>query len=357
MTYVSSRERLAEVKKQLETGGSVDPITVRQFIRWFGAERRGNQVAWRIRRALERNNLTTTPDFDGAHIDAEISFVEKSTGTQVTLALETAATEPQSDSAVAELMAKMIEGASADPAFRVGRLESANTKPLCVKPDCTLSEAATLMLRHDFSQLPVMSNDREVKGIISWETIGSRLAFGLRQVETVRECMKPHYEVKTTDSLFGVIARIVEHSYVLVRGENRTISGIVTTSDLSLQFQQVSEPFLLLSEIENHIRLLIDGKFTADELSSVRDPGDQARLIESVADLTLGEHIRLLENPVNWQKVGLKVDRKTFIRELDKVRGVRNDVMHFDPDGISSDDHDSLRNFLHFMHELRIFAY
>ena len=356
MRYVSSSERLAEVKRQLQAGESVEPITVRQFIKWFGAERRGNRVAWRIRRALERNELSTVPDFDGAHIDAEICFIGKTTTAQTPPPLKTSQDEAQGSAAVVELIAEMIEGANADPAFRVGRLESANTKPLCVKPDCSLSEAATLMLRHDFSQLPVMSNDREVKGIISWETIGGRLAFGQRQVETVRECMKPHYEVKATDSLFGVIARIVEHSYVLVRGEDRTISGIVTTSDLSLQFQQISEPFLLLSEIENHVRLVVDGKFTADELSSVRDPSDQGRLIESVADLTLGEHIRLLENPANWKKTGLKVDRKTFISELDQVRRVRNDVMHFDPDGISSEDHESLRNFLHFMHELRLFA-
>ena len=212
------------------------------------------------------------------------------------------------------------------------------------------------MLLFDFSQLPVMQNDREVKGIVSWESIGSRLALKEKPVETVRECMKPHYEVKATDSLFRVIAHIVEHSYVLVRGDDRTITGIVTTSDLSLQFQQLSEPFLLLSEIENHVRLVMDGKFTADELSSVRDSADPERVIETVADLTLGEYIRLLENPANFQKTGLNVDRKVFVRELDHVRRIRNDVTHFDPDGITEKDHELLRHFLQFMHELREIA-
>ena len=32
------------------------------------------------------------------------------------------------------------------------------------------------MLAHDFSQLPVMTTSREVKGAVSWKTIGSRLA-------------------------------------------------------------------------------------------------------------------------------------------------------------------------------------
>lgn len=354
MSFMTSSERLAEIKGKIEAGESLPPVTVRHFIKWFGAERRGNKVAWRIRRSLERSNLATTPDFDGAHIDAELTFALRPTVENLSLGFAAPALESNSTVA-AEMVVELIEGAAADPAFRIGRLDSANKKPLSVKPDCSLIEAATLMLRHDFSQLPVMQNERDVKGIVSWESIGAQLAFSQSGASTVRECMKPHNEVKSTDSLFGVIARIVEHSYVLVRGEDRVISGIITTSDLSLQFQQISEPFLLLSEIENHVRLLIDGKFSSEELSTVRDPGDQYRLIESVADLTMGEHIRLLENPDNWAKIGLKIDRRTFIDGLDKVRGIRNDVMHFNPDGILDEDHESLRRFLRFMHELRLF--
>ncbi len=209
------------------------------------------------------------------------------------------------------------------------------------------------MLRHDYSQLPVMSNERDVKGVISWESIGSRLAFAADKPEFVREYMKGHHEVNSTDSLFRVISRIVEHSYVLVRAVDRTISGIVTTTDLSLQFQQLSEPFLLLAEIENHVRKLIDGKFTVDELSSVKDEADPDRVIETVADLTFGEYIRLLENPEHWDKTQLRVDRKVFVKELDKVRLIRNDVMHFDPDGITDEDHSLLRHFVQFLHDVR----
>ena len=248
---------------------------------------------------------------------------------------------------------ELIAGAAADPAFRVGRLLPPNSRPLSVSPDCTLNEAVTLMLRHNYSQLPVMTNERDVKGIVSWETIGPRLAIRGTPVQFVRECMKSHFEVLSTDLLFRVIGDIVENSYVLVRGEDRTITGILTTTDLSFQFQQLAEPFLLLGEIENHIRSLIDGKFTREELGSIKDDADDDRTIESVADLTLGEFIRLLGNPEYWTKSGLRVDRKVFTQELDRVRQIRNDVMHFDPDGITSEDHALLRHFLHFLHELR----
>lgn len=291
---------------------------------------------------LERARLRTIPDFDSVYIDSKIRFAVVEVAVAPTPSEIAPADEVQGESpAPCEPPVELIAGAVSDPAFRVGRLASANTKPLSVSPDATLSQAVTLMLRHDFSQLPVMTNDRDVKGMVSWESIGSRLALG-RTVTVVRECMKPHHEVLSNESLFRVIAQIVEHSYVLVRGIDKVISGIVTTSDLSLQFQQLSEPFLLLSEIENHVRLLIDGRFTADELASSKDSADADRKIESVADLTFGEYIRLLENPVNWAKTGLAVDRAIFIHELDQVRRIRNDVMHFDPDGITDDDHEVL---------------
>jgi hypothetical protein len=110
------------------------------------------------------------------------------------------------------------------------------------------------------------------------------------------------------------------------------ISGIVTTSDLSLEFQQLTEPFLLLSEIENHIRGMIhNAGFTVEELRECRDSAEETREIEGVFDLTFGEYIKLLENKDSWGKLKLKIDQKIFFQDLDRIRKIRNDVMHFDP--------------------------
>lgn len=354
MTEVSVKSRLEQIYAALENGEPVQSVTVREFISWFSAERRGSWVVWNIRRHLEEAKLRTIPYFDNAYIDSQIKFAVIEPPIEEQISSEEVSTDDAETCTVLDIdsMSPLITGALVDPSFRIGRLESANTKPLSVNPNTTLSEAVTLMLRHNYSQLPVMTNERDVKGIISWESIGSRLALG-KKPSHVRECMKPHYEVGLNDSLFRVIGHIIEHSYILVRGEGRVITGIVTTTDLSLQFQLLSEPFLLLSEIENHIRLLIDGKFTAIELASAKDASDNDRKIESVADLTFGEYIRLLENPTYWEKTGLAVDRGIFVKELDKVRIIRNDVMHFDPDGITNDDHQLLLHFMQFLHELQ----
>lgn len=50
--------------------------------------------------------------------------------------------------------------------------------------------------------------------------------------------------------------------------------------------------------------------------------------------------------------MGLRVDRVVFCAEMDKVREIRNDVMHFDPDGIDEEQYDQLRRFSRLMDEL-----
>jgi hypothetical protein len=140
----------------------------------------------------------------------------------------------------------------------------------------------------------------------------------------------------------------------LIRDTNNKISGIVTTSDLSLEFRQLTEPFLLLAEIENHVRSLIHrGGFTTEQLRTCCDPNDSDRAVNGVFDLTFGDYICLLEKKELWSQLQLSIDRAIFIASLDKVRVIRNDVMHFDPDGITESDLDALRKFVGFLQRLQ----
>lgn len=131
------------------------------------------------------------------------------------------------------------------------------------------------------------------------------------------------------------------------------VTGIVTNADLAAQFHQLGEPFLLLGEIDNYLRRLIDGCFSMAELAEVRDFAGAERNIESVADLTFGEYVRLFRAPDRWDKTGLNLDRNAFTKRLDRIREIRNDVMHYDPDGISEEDLGALRDFVVFMQKLQ----
>lgn len=346
---MEKRASLTEIKERLDKGEQVSQVSVREFLSWFGAQRRGVWVTSKIRDALDEAGIQTDPDFESAYIDSLIGFKR-----YVTVEEEEASLNTAVEATTPALLAVSSSVASAyiDPTYRISKLEAANRRPASIFPDAKLAEAATLMLSKDFSQLPVMTSEREVKGIISWSSIAVRLVFcGTGQY--VREFMEPHKEVEAEASLFQAIPIISEFHYVLIRAKDKCISGIVTATDLSLQFKQLSEPFLLLGEIENHIRRIIGKKLSAEELAVAKDPGDSERIIERVADLTFGEYIRLMENPDIWGKIGLPIDRAEFCRQLEKVRRIRNDVMHFDPDGVSPDDNEMLRDFSSFLRRLQ----
>jgi len=352
-------DRLKDIAQQIRDSKSVPPQTAREFLSWFGAQRRGYWVVQNIRRELSNARLRTEPDFESAYIDSSIEFKlepESSQEQKITPDAATATVSVYNPSVSVSDSISVSDTAElsiyADPTYRISKLEAANKKPVSVTPNDTLQEAVTIMLINDFSQLPVMTSERDVKGIISWTSIGARLSLR-KNGSQASEFMDQHQEMRADSSLFQAIPIIVQYQYVLIRGNDNRITGIVTASDLSLQFKQLSEPFLLLGEVENHIRNILVKKLSPEDISSVKDPNDTQRNISGVADLTFGEYIRLLENLDRWNKVGLPIDRVKFCKELGRVRDIRNDVMHFDPDGIPSTDLECLRGVTRFLQELQ----
>jgi CBS domain-containing protein len=344
-------DQLIEIADQV-TNGHQRTGTVRALLSWFGFERRGYSKVRQIRKVLKQLKLRTEPDFEEAWIDAEVSFMPRLKPAPDGSEPDTAAgvEEATVGATVAEDSSFVAGKTAEDPT--VGRLDSANKAPVTVKPDDTVQTATTLMLLHDYSQLPVMTSEFNLKGLLSWKSLGRRLALG-HKCERVRDCMDPPFEIKASASLFEAVRLVVEHDCILVRSAENKITGIVTTADLSEQFAKLGEPFLLLGQAENHIRHLVAGKFTKKELKEGRDPADAEREVEEVSDLTLGECLRLLQEPKRWDKIGIKVDRDRFTAELDAVRQIRNDVMHFDPDGVGDEAMATLRRFAAFLQRLR----
>jgi hypothetical protein len=81
--------------------------------------------------------------------------------------------------------------------------------------------------KHDYSQLPVMTSERDVKGVISWNSIGTRLCNG-GQPKSVREAMDSAIEAQDDVSLFAAIPIVVKFDYLLVRASDRRPLSIET---------------------------------------------------------------------------------------------------------------------------------
>lgn len=305
-------------------------LTVSELLAKYSYHRRGDWINSRIRNKLEALQLRTVPDFNRTWLGGVIS---------VELVPEERGMVPSSG--------------RPDPTLRVGALDAAHNKPMSVHPDKPIVAATTVMQLRDFSQLPVMTGQREVKGIISWKSIGTRMVLGCK-CEFVRDCMDYAQVIDIETPLFDTIGDITKHGYVLVRDRQaqNVISGIVTASDLSNQFQNLAGPFLLAGEIEGHLRNLVHGKFTVDQLRKVSANAPNGKEINSADDLTLGEYCRLLEKPEHWDLLGLQIDRKEFVEHLDKVRDIRNDIMHFKPEGLDEAETRLLQDVAKFFEEL-----
>jgi CBS domain-containing protein len=376
-------KEIGRVATRLKEGHRVNRITVRELLRMFKAERRGLNKIHDIRTALDSLGLVTDPDFESAWIDALIRLrLKDAVGVSPVEPPETTEGDEEDDDGetahsstegqegantlligseaeskagivvAAEGSVETVLSKAVDPTFRIGSLPAANKPLTTVGQDDSLMKAVTKMMQLDYSQLPIMHGQREVKGMISWKSIASRYALG-GECCKVQNCREDAQLIDGNGTLFDAIPTIVKHGYVLVRDPHyHTITGIVTASDLSLQFQQLAEPFLLLREIELHIRQLLGDKVLPEDFDWLASADGTAPKPISISDLSFGEYVRLLQRPQVWHRLSLNIDQASLTIQLEEVRQIRNDVMHFDPDPMTTKQLDALKNAAKFMQQL-----
>lgn len=329
-------ELLIEVQKTKKTI-KIFPHVALQYI---GASRRGWRVIDSVNKLLDKYEVICEPDFGSAWIYGEIELKPK----------------PKVTSGKTS-----NENEDGDPTPRLSLLKAANLNKIketgsgvgliSVNRDTLVSEATTLMLLHDFSQLPILSGQRDVEGIVSWRSIGKALSLG-KECKTVSDCKEDVVILNYDEPLFSAVKFVLDKEVVLVRQKDKTISGIVTVTDIGEQFIAMAEPFLIIEQIENHIRKLLDQKFSTEELNISITYEEKPKEIKSLSDLTFGQYIKIIEDPTKFEKLKLNIDRALLTKQLDSVRKIRNDVMHFDPDGITTKDLELLRQTLSFLHTI-----
>lgn len=306
----------------------------------LGYSRRGWRVVEAVNKLLEEHDVLCEPEFGSAWFYGQIEIKPKpkvGTGKQ--------------NNDTEEI----------DPTPRLSLLKAANLNKIketgggkgliSVTRDTSLNEAITLMILNDFSQLPILSGQRDVEGVISWKSIGRALALG-KKCSTVLDCKDDIVILNYDEPLFEAVKFVLDKDFVLVRQKDKTISGIVTTTDIGEQFISMAEPFLIIEQIENHIRKILDQKFSTEELILQQGYGKKPKEIKSLSDLTFGHYIKIIENPEKFDKLRINIERTLLVNQLDEVRKIRNDVMHFDPDGITNESLDLLRQTVSFLRTL-----
>lgn len=347
---------LKAIKKKLESGQ-------RQWKRGdkilaaYGYVRRRQTFVDQINAELEALGLRAFPPITtGISLDAYTSFyLNEAPSADVATSAAIAAPEPEvvdeippevAAEAAAELASPPTVDATnpADLAVTVRNLEAAQRQPLMVNPNDDLASALTKMQLNDYSQLVVATGLKSVKGVVSYKSIAIQDLHG--QPQKVAECIDDSIpQVTLNEPLLDVVARFETHDCVLVFKDDKSICGIVTPADIAHEFRAMTAPFLIIGEIETHLRWFIDRAIDiANVTFSAAPPPAPGKLPAEAADLTMGEIERILENPEYWKQVGLPYDRVDFCAALGKMRQFRNETMHFG-DLLTEAELHSLRTF------------
>jgi hypothetical protein len=383
-------------KRQLLAHKPIYRVRVRRLLGMAGAERRGWAIMRRIGQTLDNHGLETDPDFRSAWIDGLVTVrlkVEQVTDDGTALDMGESYTEkpiedngidpfedddpctetgvadkegsapvaedlnsPDGNTGVVEIpVATPLDpppsvSAPGDPVRRISSIASANRGVLSVLLTDTLQTATTLMRFESYSQLAIMQGEREVRGIISWESIAKRSML-TPEPKLVGDCRVDAQVIDGDGSLFDALPTIEKFGYVLVRSKEKKITGIVTASDLAVELRSLSYPFMSIGTIEGLIRKKLHPHVELADLALLEEHS-KARNESDIALITFGENVRLLEREEIWCRLAINIDKKQFIKRLLIIRDIRNDVMHFNPDPLGLSEKRELDQMEEFLRQV-----
>lgn len=323
------RKEFISLVEEIKTSGEPKKMSIRSFLWLFDfCEKRTSGNLWRINEFLNNEKLIVTPNLQHGVVDDIITLREK----------DKAKIKKDGDNNIF------------DPISRVSNLDAIKKTPLSVRRDAKIEKAYHIMWHNNFSQVPVMNDERTVLGIVNWQTIAKGF-IAKKDYDTVKDFMSQDFAVvEEVAPIFDAIKKVIKYGVVFIKDAEKKIRGPITTSDLSEEFLEQIEPFILLEQIENYIRLILNNKIVLEDIHKCLTITDD-RVIEVISDMTFGEYIRVMENEEFWPLLQLPFDKTDFVLNIEKIRIIRNSVMHFHPDKISESDLKLLRNTSKFLQD------
>lgn len=269
-----------------------------------------------------------------------------------------------------------------------------NKSPIIsVTPTDTLEFAVSLMIEHDYTQLPVYENGqlgKHPKFVTSHSITRATRIFNsaLNQLR-VDDALVEARTVKVDDDLFSKMNDILLAEAVIVLNSHDEVQGILTNYDTTQYFRSRAEDLILVENIENtlkdHLRSVFGGDeenpegplqqainalsnptdtikdkcnrafrsfcaekkldFSSEDLNKViQIPFQDNRGAKKFSDLTLGDYINLALARETWDKLKpqFNIEKDAFKNMMEGVRKTRNKLMHFNPD-FSAVERDGLR--------------
>ena len=168
-------------------------------------------------------------------------------------------------------------------AYPVQNLIEGRGEPAWVLPTDSVEDALALMMKHDYSQLPVVDEAKRQLGLITHESILRVQGYFGAKVDQlfVKDAIVKADTFRPEDDLFDVLDRLRDTNIVLiVDGDNRPV-GVVTSYDSNEFFRRRVEDMMLVENIEVTVKELIRAAFI-DETGDA----DEVKLAEAVEAIT-----------------------------------------------------------------------
>ena len=265
--------------------------------------------------------------------------------------------------------------------FTVQQLIEGCPKPMTVLPDDPANKALELMAEYDYSQLPVVDEQKIAQGLVTSDSILRALSYFGVTVDKlqVSAAMVKAARFRPDEDLFELLAKLRDTYAVLIIDRDSRLIGMITSYDAMEYFRRRAEDMMYIEDIEvtlkDHIMAaFINESGETDQAAleaAIRDINNSKRLPrnrflnalhcylqlsgnsdptpnknwaneayerlsdkeqpKAIDDLTLSDYAELLLHKSRWAAYGSRfgLDEDAIRRLLDGVRKTRNTLAHF----------------------------
>ncbi|MFH9174368.1 CBS domain-containing protein [Streptomyces albogriseolus] len=324
-------------------------VSVQEILDLFQVRVRDHRTVHLISQALTDAGLTTLPDFAVCGLRSRVDVVP--------LAAVPAQRTPADTDDEADVTDEALPSHALPQRLLLGDIPSARRGVVSVGPGTPLSQTTFLMRTKGLAQVPVTTGMAQVHGVITWGSVAKMYEAG--KAATLDNAMEKD-SLPVADArqeFFAALPVIREHGYLLVRGDDGCLSGIVTAADVTDRFEGAARPFFIVGEIESLLRRCLGAALDTEAIKAVQTNKKPEHRTGQVSDLMFGDYLRLLDGDQTKQSFAERADRnwealkwpnmprEQFVGLLKRVKDIRNRIAHFDEKPLPPEMIDELTTF------------
>jgi CBS domain-containing protein len=344
MTTRPSEQDLASLKGKT--------VPVQEILDLFHVRVRDHRSVHLISQTLTDAGLTTLPDFAVCGLRSNVDVVPLAS-----VPAQAAPAEAEDEDEEA------LPSHALPQRLLLGDIPSARRGVVCVGPGTPLAQTTFLMRTHGISQVPVTTGMAQIHGVVTWGSVAKMYEAG--KPSTLDNAMEKD-SLPLADArqeFFAALPVIREHGYLLVRGDDGCLLGMVTAADVTERFEGAARPFFIVGEIESLLRRCLGAALDQEAIKAVQTNKKPEHRTGQVSDLMFGDYLRLLDGDQTKQSLAERADanwealkwpnmpREQFIGRLKRVKDIRNRIAHFDEKPLPEQMLDELTTFAKVLRE------